>query len=70
MAIVIRQLLDNTAEPMDLTTLEAIQKYCDIDLKNDQKDCFADVILTLHNRLENAGIPVRQVKTSFNRCGN
>lgn len=56
MAIVIRQLLDNTAEP--------------IDLKSDQKDCFADVILTLHNRLENAGIPVRQVKTSFNRCGN
>jgi predicted nucleic-acid-binding protein len=68
MAIVIRQLLDNTAEPMDLTTLEAIQKYCDIDLRSDQKDCFADVILTLHNRLENAGIPVRQVKTSFNRC--
>ncbi len=63
MAIVIRQLIDNTAEPMDLTTPEAIQKYCDVDLRSDQKECFADVVLTLHNRLESAGIPVRQVLT-------
>lgn len=60
-AIVLRQLLNNTAEPMDLTTKKSRETYCDVALCEDQKDCYGDIILVLHNKLESAGIPVRSV---------
>lgn len=64
-AIVLRQLLNNTAEPMDLTTKESTARYCDVALYDDQKDCYGDIILVLHNKLESAGIPVRSVKVKL-----
>lgn len=58
LAITLRQLLDNTAKPMDLN---AIQNYFDIELSDNQKECYADFIMVLHNVLESASIPVRRV---------
>lgn len=57
-AVILRQLLNNTAEPINLKT-----KNFDVVLDEDQKDCYDDIVLLLHNQLESAGIPVRQVLT-------
>lgn len=62
LVITLRQLLDNTAKPMELNP-KAIQSYFDVELNDNQKECYADFVLVMHNLLESAGIPVRQVLT-------
>lgn len=57
-AIALRQLLNNTAQPIDLTD-KAAGYYCAG--TDEELDDYRKLIINMHDRLDNAGIPVRQI---------
>nr|DAZ36862.1 MAG TPA: hypothetical protein [Caudoviricetes sp.] len=57
-AIALRQLLNNTAQPIDLTD-KAAGYYCAG--TDEELDDYRNLIINMHDRLDNAGIPVRRI---------
>ncbi len=57
-AIALRQLLNNTAQPIDLTD-KAAGYYCAG--TDEELDDYRKLIINMHDRLDNAGIPVRRI---------
>lgn len=57
-AIALRQLLNNTAQPIDLTD-KAAGYYCAG--TDGELDDYRKLIINMHDRLDNAGIPVRRI---------
>lgn len=57
-AVALRQLLNNTAQPIDLTD-KAAGYYCAG--TDEELDDYRKLIINMHDRLDNAGIPVRRI---------
>ena len=57
----LKQLLKNTARPMDLTG-RAVGYYCaDIAVTDEELEGYSRLVADIHDRLEAAGIPVRRI---------
>lgn len=57
----LKQLLNNTACPMDLTG-RAVGYYCaDIAVTDEELEGYSRLVADIHDRLEAAGIPVRRI---------
>lgn len=57
----LKQLLNNTARPMDLTG-RAVGYYCaDIAVTDEALEGYSRLVADMHDRLEAAGIPVRRI---------
>lgn len=57
-ALALRQLLNNTAQPIDLTDKAAGYYFAGTD---EELDDYRKLIINMHDRLDNAGIPVRRI---------
>lgn len=57
-ALALRQLLNNTAQPIDLTDKAAGYYFAGMD---EELDDYRKLIINIHDRLDNAGIPVRRI---------
>lgn len=57
-ALALRQLLNNTAQPIDLTDKAAGYYFAGTD---EELDDYRELIINMHDRLDNAGIPVRLI---------